>query len=187
MNSPHRLALAVILGGAALSGTVALSKTVHLGADTPKTAVDEKAIARRHAQLTAAERSARKALAQETPGLPPVPSVGPVAVPNLGAVVVTRVVAPSASTVKKPGARKPVKKPPKPTKPQGEDAPVAGTTTPTPAPTSTARRGDDAEGAREAREREAEAAKEAAEQAREAAKKAAEQAAEAAKKAAGDD
>ncbi len=178
MRSPHRLALAVILGGAALSGTVALSKTVHLGADTPKTAVDEKAIAKRHAQLTAAERSARKALAQKTPGLPPVPGVGPVAVPNLGAVVVTRVVAPPASTDKTSGARKPVKKPPKPTKPQGEDTAVAAPATP--APTSTARRGDDPEAAREAREREEEAAKKAAEQAREAAKKAAEQAAGAA-------
>jgi hypothetical protein len=184
MNSPRRLALAVILGGAALSGTVALSKTVHLGADTPKTDVDAKAIARRHAQLTATERSARKALAQKTPGLPPVPGAGPVAVPNLGAVVVTRVVAPPAGTGKKSGARKPVKKPPKPATPQGEDTPVAATTpTPTPASTSTARRGDDSEAGREAREREAEAA----EQAREAAKKAAEQAAEAAKKAAGGD
>lgn len=183
MRSPHRLALAVILGGAALSGTVALSKTVHLGADAPKTAVDAKAIARRQAQLNAAERSARTALARATPGLPPVPGVGPVPVPNLGAVVVTRVVAPPASTGKGSAGRKPLKKQPKPTKPRGEDTPLGETT----APTSSAGRGDDSEAARKAREREEEAAKTAAEQAREAAKQAAEQAREAANRAAGGD
>lgn len=171
MRSPHRLALAVILGGAALSGTVALSKTVQLGADTPKAKVDEKAIARRHAQLTAAERSAKKALAQETPPLPGVPKVGPVAVPNLGAVVMTRFVAAPVTTtgktsrVKRTPAKKAVRRP----------APTAGT--------PSGGRGD----SEEAREREAEAAKKAAEQAREAAKQAAEAAAEAAKKAGGDD
>ena len=53
--------------------------------------VDAAAIAKRNAALDAAQQSARKALATKTPALPKVPKVGPVAIPNLGPIVVTRV------------------------------------------------------------------------------------------------
>ena len=92
MHVRHRIAAAALLGCAALSGTFALSQTVHLGADAKKPApVDTAAIAQRNAALDATQQSARKALAKKTPGLPKVPKVGPVAIPNLGPIVVTRV------------------------------------------------------------------------------------------------
>jgi len=91
MHVRHRIAAATLLGCAALSGTFALSQTVHLGADAKKPApVDAAAIAQRNAALDAAQQSARKALAAKTPDLPKVPKVGPVAIPNLGPIVVIR-------------------------------------------------------------------------------------------------
>jgi hypothetical protein len=101
MHVRHRIAAATLLGLAALSGTFALSQTVHLGADAKKPApVDAAAIAKRNAALDAAEKSARKALATKTPALPKVPKVGPVAIPNLGPIVVTRVASARRSPAK---------------------------------------------------------------------------------------
>ena len=161
MQSPHRVALAVILGVAALSGTVALSKTVHLGADAAKpAAVDQSALARRHAALEKAERSARAALAQQTPALPPVPRTGPVPVPRLAPVVVTKFVA--AAT---PSLRKSTKKTARKT--AGDTDQEATPTTPgapaTQAPAATTRRGGgESEAAKDSAEQAAEAAAEAA-------------------------
>jgi len=99
MRQHHRITVAALLGCATLAGTVALSKTVQLGADVKKPPpVDANAIASRNAQLTAAQRSAEAALAKKTPPLPPVPKTGRMAVPNLGPLVITRFVAPHASS-----------------------------------------------------------------------------------------
>ena len=124
MHVRHRIAAATLLGCAALSGTFALSQAVHLGADAKKPApVDTAAIAQRNAALDAAEQSAQEALAKKTPDLPRVPEVGPVAIPNLGPIVVTRVAAgrrsaaPSASASRK--ARTAGVSPARPTRPAG--------------------------------------------------------------------
>ena len=61
MHVRHRIATATLLGCAALSGTFALSQTVHLGADAKKPApVDTAAIAQRNAALDATQQSAQK-------------------------------------------------------------------------------------------------------------------------------
>ena len=104
MHARHRIAAATLLGCAALTGTFALSQTVHLGADAKKPArIDAAAIAQRNAVLDGAQQSARQALAKKTPALPKVPKVGPVAIPNLGPIVVTRV----ASGSRRPHDRQP--------------------------------------------------------------------------------
>jgi hypothetical protein len=91
MQVRHRIAAATLLGCAALSGTYALSQTIHLGADAKKVApVDAAALAQRNAALDAAEKSAQEALARKTPPLPSVPEVGPVPVPTLPPIVIPR-------------------------------------------------------------------------------------------------
>lgn len=91
MHVRHRIAIAALLGCGSLSGTFALAKTVHLGADAKKpAAVDAAAIAARQAELDAAAHAAEVALARKTPPLPEVPKVGPVAIPVLPPIVVSR-------------------------------------------------------------------------------------------------
>jgi hypothetical protein len=126
MHVRHRIAAATLLGCAALTGTFALSQTIHLGADAKKPApVDAAAIAKRNAALDAAEKSARKALATKTPALPKVPKVGPVAVPNVGPIVVTRVVASHRSAARV--AAKPRKARKAPAKPARSARPATPT------------------------------------------------------------
>ena len=100
-------------------------------ADRPPRRRREETRARGHCGDRAAQRGPRcnsavgseKALAKKTPGLPKVPKVGPVAIPNLGPIVVTRVAAgrrsaaPSASASRK--ARTAGVSPARPTRPAG--------------------------------------------------------------------
>jgi hypothetical protein len=106
MHVRHRIVIAALLGCGALSGTLALAKTVHLGADAKKPApVDAAAIAARQAELDAAEQSAHAALARPTPPLPKVPKVGPVPIPVLPPIVIAR--PPSARSTAARGSARP--------------------------------------------------------------------------------
>ncbi len=78
MNSKHAVTISLATGLAAIAGTIAATKSVHLGhaASTPTTG-SSSLIAQRTAQLDRAEIALRKALAQKPPKLPPLPTTLP--------------------------------------------------------------------------------------------------------------
>jgi hypothetical protein len=74
VNSKHALLISVAVGAAAVAGTVAATKTVHLGNSAkaqPK--VSSASIAARSKALDRTEIALRRALNQRPPKLPPLP------------------------------------------------------------------------------------------------------------------
>ncbi len=79
------LIVALSLAFAAIAGTVALTKTVHLGQAAAKPTVSKAAIARRAAQLSKFEASLRAQLKRTPPAVPkvpPAPAAAPAATPS---------------------------------------------------------------------------------------------------------
>jgi hypothetical protein len=75
VNRKHALTISLAAALAALAGTVAATKSAHLGhASSKPAAVSSALIAKRTAQLDRAEVALRKALAQKPPKLPPLPA-----------------------------------------------------------------------------------------------------------------
>jgi hypothetical protein len=76
---PRTTALVVVLalGFAAVTGTIALRRTVHLGQAAAKPHVSQAAIAKRKAQLDRFEASLRAQLKQRPPAIPKLPPVPP--------------------------------------------------------------------------------------------------------------
>jgi coiled-coil-helix-coiled-coil-helix domain-containing protein 2 len=80
------LIVALSLAFAAVVGTVALTKTVHLGQASVKPAVSKAAIAKRAAQLNKFEASLRAQLKRTPPAVPKVPPApAPALAPAAGA------------------------------------------------------------------------------------------------------
>ena len=72
--------VALSLAFAAVTGTIALTRTVHLGQAATKPAVSQSAVARRTAQLNRFEASLRAELKKKPPAVPkvpPAPAVSP--------------------------------------------------------------------------------------------------------------
>ena len=72
MNRSRALIISLAIGLAAVAGVFALGNTLALGNQAHASADTQ--VARRTAQLNRYEASLRKALAQKTPALPPVPT-----------------------------------------------------------------------------------------------------------------
>ncbi len=80
--------VALSLAFAAVTGTIALTKTVHLGQAAAKPAVSTRAIAKRKAQLDRFEAALRAELKRKPPAVPKLPraarvSAAPAAAPAL--------------------------------------------------------------------------------------------------------
>ena len=75
MNRKHALTISLAAALAAIAGTVAATKSVHLGhsAAASTTQSASSVVAQRSAALDRIEVSLRKALAQKPPKLPPLP------------------------------------------------------------------------------------------------------------------
>ena len=67
------LVVALSLAFAVVTGTIALTKTVHLGQAAAKPAVSDRAIAKRTAQLNRFEASLRAQLGKKPPAVPKLP------------------------------------------------------------------------------------------------------------------
>ena len=96
VNGKHALLISIAVGIAAIAGTIAATKTVHLGrsaATQPASA--SVTVAKRTKQLDRAEIALRKALKQQPPKLPPLPA----AVPAGSAPIATAAAAPQAQRV----------------------------------------------------------------------------------------
>ncbi len=100
MRRTHATAIALLLGTAGVAGTLAATRTVHLGAGSAQPTLSERQIAQRSRQLDRFEASLRRSLAQRPPALPPVPRYAasssapavastPAAAPTAPAAVVT--------------------------------------------------------------------------------------------------
>ncbi len=78
---PRKAAIVVVLAlaFAAVTGTIALTKTVHLGQAAAKPRVAKSVIAKRKAQLDRFEASLRAALKKKPPAVPKVPPAPAVA------------------------------------------------------------------------------------------------------------
>ena len=75
MNGKHALTISLAVAIAAIAGTIAATKTIHLGRSAvAQPASASSAIARRTKQLDRAEIALRKALKQRPPKLPPLPA-----------------------------------------------------------------------------------------------------------------
>jgi len=79
MSRTTALVVVLALGFAAVTGTIALTKTVHLGQAAAKPAVSRAAIAKRKAQLDRFEASLRAQLRQKPPAIPKLPPTPPAA------------------------------------------------------------------------------------------------------------
>ncbi len=74
MNKKHALLISLAIGAAAIAGTVAATKTAHLGQSATTTPTSPAAlITQRTKALDRTEAALRKALAERPPKLPPVP------------------------------------------------------------------------------------------------------------------
>ncbi len=74
MNKRHALLISLAIGAAAIAGTVAATKTAHLGRSATTTQSSPAAlITQRTKALDRTEAALRKALAERPPKLPPVP------------------------------------------------------------------------------------------------------------------
>lgn len=96
---PHRIGLAAVFATAALTGTVALSQTVDLGADASEpVTITKKELKKRTKAVKQNDVKLAQALKQRPPALPERPKFDPLPAPVAPPVVVTRMVsAPSAS------------------------------------------------------------------------------------------
>ncbi len=98
MHPTHRIAIAAILGLAAVAGLLGLTRSLDLGAATASAPpVSPAAIARGNHRLDRAEAALRRARASRPPALPPVPTYPAVpvaspapAAPATGAVTYVR-------------------------------------------------------------------------------------------------
>lgn len=72
MRRTHATAIALLLGTAGVAGTLAATRTVHLGASSAQPKLTERQIVQRSHQLDRFEASLRKSLAQRPPALPAV-------------------------------------------------------------------------------------------------------------------
>jgi hypothetical protein len=79
MSRTPALVVVLALGFAAVTGTIALTKTVHLGQAAAKPHVSLAAIAKRKTQLDRFEASLRAQLKQKPPAIPKLPAVPPAA------------------------------------------------------------------------------------------------------------
>jgi hypothetical protein len=98
------LIVALSLAFAAVVGTVALTKTVHLGQASTKPAVSKAAIAKRAAQLNRFEASLRAQLKRTPPAVPkvpPAPAVAPALAPAPAAVASPAVSAPAPAAAQR--------------------------------------------------------------------------------------
>ena len=84
MSRTHALVIAVLLASNAVLGTIALTRTVHLGQASHKTS--DALVAKRTAQLAKFEASLKAQLAKKPPPLPKKPASTPVATPAATAV-----------------------------------------------------------------------------------------------------
>jgi hypothetical protein len=71
------LIVALSLAFAAVTGTIALTKTVHLGQTSAKSAVSGRLVANRTAQLDRFEASLRAQLRKRPPAVPALPAASP--------------------------------------------------------------------------------------------------------------
>lgn len=138
MNITHRAAIAALFAVSAAGGAVAVTQTVHLGADARRPAhVSHAQLVRQHAALRTQERSIHRALAATPPALPKVPHYEPLPEhPVAPPLVVTRVVrvggsdTATATSAAAPTSTRTATPTPPPTR-RGTTVPA---TTPTPAP-----------------------------------------------------
>jgi len=72
MKRTHTLAIALLIGLAAIAGAFAATRTAGLGASARLASVSDAQIAQRTRQLDRVEASLRRARAQRPPALPPV-------------------------------------------------------------------------------------------------------------------
>jgi hypothetical protein len=78
VNGKHALMISLAVGIAAIAGTIAATKTIHLGRSaTTRPAAASSVIAQRTKQLDRAEIALKKALMQKPPKLPPLPATVP--------------------------------------------------------------------------------------------------------------
>jgi hypothetical protein len=91
VNGKHALTISVAVGLAAIAGTIAATKTIHLGRPaTTQPAAASSAIAHRTKQLDRAQIALTKALRQKPPKLPPLPAAMPAGGPSSTAVAAAR-------------------------------------------------------------------------------------------------
>jgi hypothetical protein len=98
VHPTHRIAIAAILGLAAVAGLIGLTRSLDLGAAaTPTPRVSPAAVARGNHRLDRAEAALRRARASRPPALPPIPKYPAVptaspapAAPAVGAVTYVR-------------------------------------------------------------------------------------------------
>ena len=75
MNRKHAFSISLAVGVAAIAGTVAATKTIHLGTNGPAPSKTRSAlIAQRTKALDRTEIALKKALKQRPPKLPPLPA-----------------------------------------------------------------------------------------------------------------
>jgi hypothetical protein len=74
MNGKHALTISLVVGIAAIAGTVAATKTIHLGRPAAKPAAASSSVATRSKALDRVEISLQKALKQKPPKLPALPA-----------------------------------------------------------------------------------------------------------------
>ncbi len=80
MNRKHAITISVAAGVAAIAGTVAATKSIHLGHPAASSAqASSSLVAQRGAALDRAEVALRKALSKQPPKLPPLPGKLPAA------------------------------------------------------------------------------------------------------------
>ena len=111
MNRNHALLISLAVGIAAVAGTIAATKTIHLGgaAKAKASPATSSLVAQRSRALDRTEAALRKALAQKPPKLPPLPAATPTpaagapVAPAAGGQVVYRRPAPIIRTIHRPG------------------------------------------------------------------------------------
>ena len=74
MTGKHALTISLVVGIAAIAGTVAATKSIHLGRSAAKPAAASPGVAKRSKALDRVEISLRKALKQKPPKLPSLPA-----------------------------------------------------------------------------------------------------------------
>jgi hypothetical protein len=72
MRRTHATAIALLLGTAGVAGTLAATRTVHLGSSSAQPKLTQRQIVQRSHQLDRFEASLKKSLAQRPPALPAV-------------------------------------------------------------------------------------------------------------------
>lgn len=102
MKRTHASVIALLLGAAGVSGTIAATRTAHLGASSTAPKLSQTQIVQRKRQLDRLEASLKRSLAQRPPALPAVPAVPAASAPAAstpapGAVVASTAPLPAAA------------------------------------------------------------------------------------------